>query len=137
MKKSKFWDFCLVIVIVVEILSCAKGDDCLSEERDEFTGKVLYRQHQHLHIFPVIPTDAVKAHLQCNEISTIPQNAFVDLVYLQKVDLTQNKLKTVSETMFVGLTNLKTLILSNNSLRRIESGAFVHLPSLFLGPKFQ
>ncbi|XP_070558442.1 leucine-rich repeats and immunoglobulin-like domains protein 2 isoform X2 [Ptychodera flava] len=72
--------------------------------------------------------------LQSNQISTIPHNAFSDLVNLRELDISNNHLSTLNASLFENLGSLTEIILNFNSLTKIPhfGGRLVNLTFLSL-----
>lgn len=76
----------------------------------------------------------IELHLQQNEISTIEDNSFYDLINLKIIDLSQNQLKVINRLTLAGLPALEELNLRKNQIESIADGAlnFPHLDTLNL-----
>ena len=103
---------------------------------------------------PDIPSDAEKAFLYKNKISSITSDSVNHLIHLEilqlhenaithiepnsfshlgeltKLTLGNNRLTVIKTNMFAGLGKLWLLNLSNNEISIIEAGAFCHMPQL-------
>jgi len=69
-----------------------------------------------------------------NKIVSLPEDAFVNLTNLTKLDLKDNLIEEVVDNTFRGLEKLKGLYLYENQLKRVDKDAFATLEKLhFLG----
>ena len=69
-------------------------------------------------------------HLSRNKLSSIDDNTFQALFYLEVCDLSHNELVTIPGELFRGLVSLKEIRLNNNKLKTLESQTFAELKKL-------
>ena len=67
-------------------------------------------------------------HLNNNDITDIPSDAFAGLSNLYLLDLSYNSISSLLNTPFDGLSSLYNLYLQHNSISRIPSGTFSSNP---------
>ncbi|KAJ9596478.1 hypothetical protein L9F63_012517 [Diploptera punctata] len=80
-------------------------------------------------VFVRLPT-LQKLNLSRNHISTIEDGAFSNLTSLKRLDLSGNRLKSLTSNTFMGLESLEKLVLGQNLISRIKEGTFEELVSL-------
>lgn len=91
--------------------------------------------------FPVLKFPIKKLDLSSNQIATLGQAMFKNLVELEEINLANNLIATVnfkpeifegrySPDTYEPLKALKTLILTNNSLHSLHPDIFEHLPNV-------
>lgn len=71
-----------------------------------------------------------KLRLIFNEIHILSSNVFIELPWLEELDLSGNHITTIEDFAFNGLAFLKNLALRNNYLAEIKRNTFVGLSSL-------
>ena len=68
--------------------------------------------------------------LDGNQITAVPDNAFLNLVELKILELNENQISTVSQTSFKGLSKLLRLEISKNLLQELPDNIFEDLLKL-------
>ena len=79
-----------------------------------------------------ISSRATQLNLADNDITVVPENAFIHLPNLVRLDLSNNEIIILQKHCFVGLVNLRELIMPENKLDliRLPRETFAGLPSL-------
>lgn len=65
-----------------------------------------------------------------NQLTEIHSGAFVGLVSLRRLNISNTQLKNIAKNLFLQMSSLQQLTLSNNKIDIIEKGAFNDLTSL-------
>ena len=65
--------------------------------------------------------------MRFNKLLSVNSTPFMELDFLEDLDLSSCWLGSVSDTMFTGLSNLLRLYLTSNGLKYLHSGLFVSL----------
>ena len=65
-----------------------------------------------------------------NQISDIPEGAFIGLAKLERLYLNSNKLTEINDEMWEWLRSLKILSLRSNWIRILQDGAFKSITKL-------
>uniref|UniRef100_A0A087YS77 Vasorin a n=1 Tax=Poecilia formosa TaxID=48698 RepID=A0A087YS77_POEFO len=91
--------------------------------------------HRQSSTVPHVPVSTQHLYIFQNDIETLTQDDFKDIVELVSLDLSQNKLAEIPEMAFKSLSKLKNLDLSANHITHISKDSFsglVQLERLYL-----
>ena len=95
---------------------------------DKYSYTAFFRHHCGItQVSSDIPEPSTFLHLGRNEITTIKEGAFSNLILCIYIDLAGNRLTYLRANMFRGLTSLKVLGFGSNQITYIEAGAFANL----------
>ncbi|NP_001315011.1 relaxin receptor 2b precursor [Danio rerio] len=86
--------------------------------------------HASLRSIPQVSANVTSLSLKSNKIRTLPDEAFIKYIKLQRLFLQDNCINTVSIQAFSGLYKLQKLSLSQNSISLLSPGVFRDLRKL-------
>lgn len=110
-------------------------------EEDSFKGLdkltiLILNNNRLLDVPKHLPSSLVNLYLDYNQITTIDDNAFINLAYLQELRIRSNNILTLKQNSFLGMVKLNKLYLYHNNIATLPGQVFaplVRLVSLDLG----
>nr|XP_006824088.1 PREDICTED: protein slit-like [Saccoglossus kowalevskii] len=128
------WQITLFIYVVpILLMNSGTLKGCPSECSCEDTDGELNVDCSHGGLSGIpsnIPSDTTRLSIKYNDLTTIPEHAFIELYRLVYINLGWNGITEISSSAFAGITSLTELILHSNELTSLPETVFKELPNL-------
>nr|XP_006823993.1 PREDICTED: slit homolog 3 protein-like [Saccoglossus kowalevskii] len=128
------WQITLFIYVVpILLMNSGTLKGCPSECSCEDSDGELHVDCSHGDMSEIpsnIPSDTTRLVLEHNDLTTVPEHAFIELYALVHINLGWNEITEISPSAFAGVTRLTELLLHRNRLTSLPETVFKELPNL-------